>query len=422
MPEGVIFIWAGTNASIPSGWSRETSLDGKYIKGTASGVDPDVTGGSNTHTHTSPAHTHSLNSHSHSYNTGTDSATNTEDASDDRSGGVKQSHSHGTTMQSTSGGSLSDAISYQSVNQEPPYYEVIFITPTSGYAPFHDDVIGLWKTASEPDGFSFCDGTDGTPNLRNRYLKGASGGANAGSTGGSLTHTHVVDHSHTAQGHTHVLVTNSVNEVTLGGGGGSLPTHSHTHTVALASTSLSAGSYTGNVTSGTVEPQYKKIVPIQNTSGNPKMTVGIIGMWLGLLDDIPVGWVLCDGTQGTENMLEYYAKMANTLGEVTSTGGNNNHTHAASNSHTHTATGTHTHTAGTSSTTSDLGYGTNSGPQWASIASHTHGVGGSVGSATAVWANATIQANSANNEPAYRTVAFIQYKFSADAALMAAII
>jgi hypothetical protein len=27
---GIIILWSGTNASIPSGWTRETSLDGRY--------------------------------------------------------------------------------------------------------------------------------------------------------------------------------------------------------------------------------------------------------------------------------------------------------------------------------------------------------------------------------------------------------
>src|SRR3990172_4317138 len=65
----VIIIWPGTNASIPAGFSRETSLDDKYPKATADGVDPDVTGGTATHTHTSPAHAHTMISHSHSGST-----------------------------------------------------------------------------------------------------------------------------------------------------------------------------------------------------------------------------------------------------------------------------------------------------------------------------------------------------------------
>ena len=54
---GIIFIWTGTNASIPTGWSRVTSMDDKYLKGTANGVNPNVDGGATTHTHTSPTHT-----------------------------------------------------------------------------------------------------------------------------------------------------------------------------------------------------------------------------------------------------------------------------------------------------------------------------------------------------------------------------
>ena len=58
VPNGVIFIWTGTNASIPTGWERVTTLDGRYIKATANAVNPNVTGGNATHTHTSTAHTY----------------------------------------------------------------------------------------------------------------------------------------------------------------------------------------------------------------------------------------------------------------------------------------------------------------------------------------------------------------------------
>ena len=44
VPAGLIFIWNSTNASIPANWARETKLDAQFIKGTADGVDPDVTG------------------------------------------------------------------------------------------------------------------------------------------------------------------------------------------------------------------------------------------------------------------------------------------------------------------------------------------------------------------------------------------
>ena len=53
---GVIFIWTGTNASIPAGWERVTSLDSKYPKAiTNTSTEPNTTGGSDTHSHSATA-------------------------------------------------------------------------------------------------------------------------------------------------------------------------------------------------------------------------------------------------------------------------------------------------------------------------------------------------------------------------------
>lgn len=59
-------------------------------------------------------------------------------------------------------------------------------------ADFPSGIILLWHGAivDIPAGWVICDGTLGTPNLKNRFVV-ASGGAYAvGATGGAFTHTH----------------------------------------------------------------------------------------------------------------------------------------------------------------------------------------------------------------------------------------
>ena len=34
---GIIAMWPGTHGSVPTGWSRVTSLDGRYVKGAGPG-------------------------------------------------------------------------------------------------------------------------------------------------------------------------------------------------------------------------------------------------------------------------------------------------------------------------------------------------------------------------------------------------
>lgn len=57
IPAGLIAMWSGLLSAIPTGWALCDGLNGtpdlrsKFIKGSAAGIDPGVTGGSNTHTH-----------------------------------------------------------------------------------------------------------------------------------------------------------------------------------------------------------------------------------------------------------------------------------------------------------------------------------------------------------------------------------
>ncbi len=62
-------------------------------------------------------------------------------------------------------------------------------------------VIMLWvgSIASIPSGFVLCDGNNGTPDLRGKFLIGAGGAYSVGDTGGSATHTHAF----TTDGHNH---------------------------------------------------------------------------------------------------------------------------------------------------------------------------------------------------------------------------
>jgi len=64
-------------------------------------------------------------------------------------------------------------------------------------------VIVLWSgaIASIPAGWAICDGTNGTPNLRDRFVVGAGTSYAVGAAGGNVNHNHGV----TDPGHTHNL-------------------------------------------------------------------------------------------------------------------------------------------------------------------------------------------------------------------------
>jgi len=64
-------------------------------------------------------------------------------------------------------------------------------------------LICLWSGAivDIPAGWHLCDGTNGTPDLRDKFVVGAGSTYAVGASGGSLTHTHTF----TSNGHTHTM-------------------------------------------------------------------------------------------------------------------------------------------------------------------------------------------------------------------------
>jgi len=52
--------------------------------------------------------------------------------------------------------------------------------------------------------------------------------------------------------------------------------------------------------------------------------MGMIAMWSGTISNIPTGWVICDGNNGTPNLTDKFIKASSTAG---STGGSNTHSH-----------------------------------------------------------------------------------------------
>jgi len=406
VPSGVILVWSGTNASIPAGWERETDLDDKFPKATADSVEPDVTGGSETHTHTSAAHGHTLNSHTHTY-----SLQEVSDAGGENPNGTLASaHAHDTaTTSSIAGGSLIDETSdWQASSSEPPYYEVIFIKPSGGTASMATNIIAHANLTSEPSGWTYCDGGGTTPDLTEKYLKGATTDADSGGTGGGTSHSHVITHGHTPNSHTH-SGTSAQNDhqdrERHSGGSGSYALSPHTHPVSLAATTGSVNSYTKtDAGSGdTVEVDYKKLGAIQYSSGGT--VLGMIGLYLGTLASIPASWALCDGQDDTIDMRSKFAKIGANLSENKDTGGSNTHTHS-SISHTHTATGTHTHVGSCAVNTSNAGQG--GGSDGIVLSTHTHTVV-SESSNTSVYASTSKDASTDSNEPAYRTVAYVEF-------------
>lgn len=94
-------------------------------------------------------------------------------------------------------------------------------TPTWGNA-FVAGMIMLWSgsSASIPTGWLLCDGSNSTPDLRNRFVVGATSTYAVGATGGSADAI-VVSHTHTATTATTSLTGSITDQYASGGGNGS---------------------------------------------------------------------------------------------------------------------------------------------------------------------------------------------------------
>ena len=100
------------------------------------------------------------------------------------------------------------------------------------------------------------------------------------------------------------------------------------------------------VTLGTYDNLYG-IIGVANTSTGTTIPTGMISLWYGSIGSVPLGWYLCDGTNGTPDLRDKFVVGAGSTYSVAATGGSAN---AIVVSHTHTATSTvtdpgHTHTA-----------------------------------------------------------------------------
>lgn len=77
---------------------------------------------------------------------------------------------------------------------------------TTAGASLPSGLIAIWKgsTSTIPDGWVLCDGQNGTPDLRDKFVLGAGNSYGAGNTGGEETHTLTVNempsHTHYSSG------------------------------------------------------------------------------------------------------------------------------------------------------------------------------------------------------------------------------
>lgn len=408
IPAGLTFAWPGSAETIPPGWIRATDLDGRYPKGIPTAdTQPGNTGGSATHSHTTPGHSHTV-SHAHTQAEGSTGSTNESQPFGGSGIGAFTTHTHTlpTTDTSTANVSSQSASPGTSpVANDLDRVEVVWIAssgnplgvPTGAVALFGDLTPAGWET--------YADATA-------RFLKGAPPGSGGGVTGDSTLdgHSHNVnEHTHGGTAHSHTsgptgarvgIVPNAI-----GGSGNPRLSNLHTHPVTVASANTAALQSASGGTSGTASPQdppYRNLRVLRNTAG-PDLPLGVIGVWRGSLGTIPTGWVLCDGSNNTPDLLGRYPRGA-TSGIGDMGGGTTDHSHTGS-SHTHTSTGhSHPRSVGPAS----AAFEAQSGSTNFYANSHTHTISNTDSATPDVGSSGTGTLASTATEPAHREVAFVQ--------------
>jgi hypothetical protein len=302
----------------------------------------------------------------------------------------------------------------------PPYYDVIFIKPTGYQAiPVNGMMLSQETTHSSLSAHTASAG---------KYLRGADSGQDAGTTGGAYTNTHSIAHGHTGS-HSHTgTTTNPQSGGLLGSGSGAASAgsdHTHPTTFVARSDTLSSTPSPSSITnvlaadSSNIEPVYTTLNSYVNDGANPLMvTPGDIAMWLGSEASIPIGWIKCDGNNGTPDMQDQFLKIPSTPA-APSTGGSNTHSHA-STSHSHSVTNaSHTHTLSATATADQVSIGVG-GAGYRSQPYHGHG--GTSQTGTVSYGSATATYDSSDNQPPYRTVIYIMCQFVVGGAALFALL
>lgn len=198
------------SAQSVSGWTKDTLSAGRYLKGAAPGANGGATLGSSTHNHVVASHTHTGGFHDHAdLTSGLSSAAATEASV---GGGAATPrwigrHTHNVNVVGSGVGTLAASFSgnTSTSNAEPPHRRLNVLRNTNG--GLQTRIIGLYTGAigSLPAGLTYCNGSNGTPDMRGQFARDI-GSNSVNTTGGGATHGHTVpSHVHPGTTHGHVL-------------------------------------------------------------------------------------------------------------------------------------------------------------------------------------------------------------------------
>jgi hypothetical protein len=391
---------------VPDGWSKDSDLYGKFIRGTpTSATEPGTSEGADNHTHASAGghNNHTMSSTTHNHTATIANSSGSQQIIDIRSSQVATNINHGHVFTSdntspTATEETAGAHTHDQKSNDPVHKTQFFMKHSESSIGLRRRNLGqtsiiMWglATSALPSRYSKDN------NFDDQHIKGvASGGSTPNVSGGTNTHQHDAgpthDHDITLPIHSHTNTSASGNaNVSLNRNrtGTSIISQAHNHSVGTIATSNNASATV--VASGTGshgqhnslnhEPTYKTVYFINSSSigiNERGIPPGGMVIWNSAVADIPTGYQVGDGTNGTFDMRNKYPKGEDASSPGT-TGGANTHEHDAAASHGHSSVDlSHIHPmTGTSSSKSTPTHslGTQGGFPASStlIGNHNHG-------------------------------------------------
>ncbi len=270
MPDDIVCFTNET--SLPTNFTKITALNGKFLKGVDTlGDDADLTGfGAETHTHAVSGHSHTQ-SHLHTQATASN-ASATVTATTGVGTTILPAAHHGVSLDSKSTTTSTESADTGSASSEPAFIKVLGIQNKTGATVDVSEgvVVGFIAAVSAiPDGWRLCDGTRGTPDMRNKQVKVTTVDGEIGDTGGSATHAHSKDHTHTDAAHNHLsTIVQFLGTNMLSGRQASMPaspTHTHTWTIQTVAATLASATVTMDATD--IRYKYRTLVFIKKVGG-----------------------------------------------------------------------------------------------------------------------------------------------------------
>jgi hypothetical protein len=159
------------------------------------------------------------------------------------------------------------------------------------------------------------------------------------------------------------------------------------------------------ITLGTYDNIYG-IIGVLNTSTGTTIPTGMISLWYGSIGSVPLGWYLCDGTNGTPDLRDKFVVGAGSAYSVAATGGS---TDAIVVTHNHTATSVVTDPGHLHSDTGvQQGFGSTSGPDSNQAWSGAHNTATATTGITVATTNTSAGVSGTNaNLPPYYALAYV---------------